>query len=396
MDGITPDTTCYNHYLAALCWSGMFYPVSRHKVRVIPYHMVMRTTGPVREGFDNYTVGPEVGIKAKMLREFDNMVRSGLLGDEKTFALLMTGMAREGDLNGCKAILNKVWDIDLGALLGSYGTQVVKEYPKTSPLRPGPDLLMAIAHVWGCNNDIPTALRLVDHVSQGYSIPIPLEVWAHLQEWTFVLAVPRFGPRKLDSDGASTGKLPKRAVSSLWETMTNEPYNVRPSMPMYNREIKNLTSRDMLKQMLQLMEGARQLYLRSIQKYRRSQEAYRRARALWRSHRLVLRSTKPIDKLRREVEYNAIIKRRNLFFIKRWVRLLITYRGGFKWRAGRGYDPYTRRVLPSLIDTWRAFLPELVYYNTPDGHVMFNSRPKNVVRYRYYYSEKPAGEASGN
>ncbi|KAI9770360.1 MAG: hypothetical protein M1835_006564 [Candelina submexicana] len=396
-DGVVPGTTCYNHYFAAKCWSGMFHPVRRHKIRVIPYHMVMRISKTPRDGFDGHILGLKRGIKATILQEFEKMVQSGLLGDEKTFTLLMTAMAREGDTNGCKAILNKVWGVDVDGILKGEeaASQAVKEYPKTSPLRPGTDLLMTVAHVYGCNNDIPTALRLVDHISRGYSIPIPLDVWSHLLEWTFVLAVPRYGPRKHEKDGASTGKLPKKAVTSLWETMTAEPYRVRPTMPMYNREVKNLANRDMLKQMLQRMEEGRLLYLRSIQDHRRSRVEYLRALKLYRKHRVVLRSTTPIDKLRRDVEYNAIIKRRNLFFIKRWVRLLMRGRGGFKWsHAGRGKDAYTRRRLPNLIDEWRAFLPEFVIYKTPEGVVKFNSRPENIIRYRFHY-ERPRGEARG-
>ncbi|KAI9718028.1 MAG: hypothetical protein M1812_004286 [Candelaria pacifica] len=389
-DGVVPDATCYNHFFAAKCWSGLYHPARRHRIRIIPYHMLMREAERPKEGSFGFQAGSQMGVKEEILQEFDRMVQSGLLGDERTFTLLMTAMAREGDTNGVKAILNKVWRVDVDAILGDQeaAQQPVWEYPKTSPLHPGPDLLMTVAHVFGCNNDVPTAIRIVDHISRAYSITIPLHVWSHLLEWAFILAVPRWKTRKQDP-----GRLPKRAVSGLWQTMVGEPYNIRPTMPMYNREIKNLANRAMLKQMLELMEEGRLLYLRSIQKYRRSRVEYLHAKRLYRTHRSVLRSTTPIDKLWRKVQYNEIVKKRNMLFVKRWVRFLFARQGGWRWfgsHMGRGKDAYTRRKLPRLIDQWRAFLPKFIRYNTPEGYVKFNSRPTNVTRYRYFYPDELA------
>lgn len=37
-DGVTPDTSCYNDFMAAIVFDQIHSPVARHRVRVIPFH----------------------------------------------------------------------------------------------------------------------------------------------------------------------------------------------------------------------------------------------------------------------------------------------------------------------------------------------------------------------
>ncbi|KAI9816760.1 MAG: hypothetical protein M1827_001405 [Pycnora praestabilis] len=359
VDGIRPDTVCFNHYMAAKCWSGTFAPPGRKKLRVTPYNLAMRKSRTPLEGFEEIRVGNTRGIKKEIGRIFDEMIERGVSCDEKTFTLMMTALGREGDVEGVKAILKRVWAVDVDTLLTQ---EIGKEtqamyYHQTSPLHPTSDLLFTIAHVFGTNNDIPTALRLVDYFSQQYSVPISRDVWTHLLEWTFVLSIPRSGIGKVN--GSSAGKLPLQSVDAIWRTMTSEPYNISPTMPMYDKLVKNLCYRNMNGQMLDAMEEGLQLFAISVEDHERAEtrhrsEMHKRARDVIKYD---ISADVSMEDLRREVEYTQLIKSRNLIYIRRWARLL---HGGTRWTLG-GRDGRKNWLLYASeapeVQKWRALWP---------------------------------------
>lgn len=362
---VQPDTVCYNHYLEAKCWSGAYEPAQRPKLRVIPYNMVMRLGRERTEEFRGYQVGKPWGLKLEIVRLFDRMVREGMLGDEKTFALMMTAMGREGDLKGVKSILTMVWGVDVGRLMedDEAALEAVKPYPMTSPLRPTTQLLSTIAHIFGSNNDIPTALRLVDYVSRQYSLPIPIGVWSQLLEWTFVLSKRRYGPRK--TDGSNLGRLPFQSVASLWDTMVSEPYNIQPTMPMYNRYIKNMNIRQMVKPTLQKMREGKHLYQDAYRAYRIALRRYVTALKSYGKYSQRSNTRITINSLQRKLERARMRRARDYTFLKRWVRLLL---GNTRWNYdwSRSWD---RRGMPDAIEEWRPFLPARVTYPVHGGTV---------------------------
>jgi hypothetical protein len=143
------------------------------------------------------------------------MVESGVPGNEETFCLMITAMGREGDLDSIANILKRVWQIDVEALLAADETSVpsARSYPEDSPFYPSNKLLFTLAHAYGTNNNIPLALRLVDYVSSQYSlpIPIPIEVWNELFQWTYVLSLT---PRVLKRSGCQS-RMEKKLVDFL-------------------------------------------------------------------------------------------------------------------------------------------------------------------------------------
>jgi hypothetical protein len=141
------------------------------------------------------------------------MVESGVPGNEETFRLLITAMGREGDLDSIANILKRVWQIDVEALLAADETSVpsARSYPEDSPFYPSNKLLFTLAHAYGTNNNIPLALRLVDYVSSQYSLPIPIEVWNELFQWTYVLSLT---PRVLKRSGCQS-RMEKKLVDFL-------------------------------------------------------------------------------------------------------------------------------------------------------------------------------------
>ncbi|KZF26686.1 hypothetical protein L228DRAFT_243190 [Xylona heveae TC161] len=384
-DKVQPNTTCYNYYLAARCWAGHAHAGRRHKLRVMPYNMAMRQTAEPLPGFEGFRVKRQ-GIRSTVFQMFNEMVQQGVQGDERTFTLLMTAMGREGDMDGVKSVLKKAWNVDVDALLKAADEStlapVVPLDKATSALYPGDDLLFAIAHIFGSNNDIPTAIRLVDYIARQYEIDIPLRVWAQLFEWTFVLSTPRSGERR--HDGPQIGQLPLASVSQLWETMTSPPYNVRPNVPMYNRYVKNLYHRQMLGQMLARMEEGIELYSRSVKQFRRASNKYRKTVVAVRGSRngqsraqrkqAEQESSLPIESLRFHYEMSRLVRSRNHQMVRRWMRLLL---GGRRWSAGPN-NAWERTVLPDIIEKWRSFMPERIEYNTSGGRVEFDSRPEDA------------------
>ena len=140
------------------------------------------------------------------------------MADSRAFCLLITALAKEGDLVGVKSILKQAWDVDADKPVD------VDEDPgrpnglsRQSPLVPDDRVLWTIANIFGSNNDIPAALRVVDYISRRYSISIPLRVWDGLLMWTYVLSVRRSWKVMSDTDWAGTalGKLPLQAVESV-------------------------------------------------------------------------------------------------------------------------------------------------------------------------------------
>ncbi|MCJ1366705.1 hypothetical protein MMC16_005835 [Acarospora aff. strigata] len=382
-DKIQPDTVCYNLYLEAKCWSGAYEAAQRQKLRVIPHTFTMRLRKERKHPFLGFQVGDRWGLKLEIVGLFDRMIRQGLQGDERTFTLMMTAMGREGDLKGVKAILEKVWGVDMDKLQG--GDEVspdsVERYPIDSPLRPTARLLFTIAHIFGSNNDIPAALRLVDHVSRQYSLHIPVDVWSQLLEWTFVLSLKRYGARK--ADGASLGRLPPESVASLWNTMISEPYNIKPTSSMYSKYIKNLNMRQMLRPTLQMMREGKHLYQDTYRAYRNARNRYLFARDRHCDHVDKFGIRNKLTKLQLRLERARMRRARDYLYLKRWVRLLL---GNTRWNYDRSRS-WERRGVPDALEEWGPFLPATARYHLRTGTVSINLKstrpsPRQLRRQR--------------
>ncbi|KAI9827768.1 MAG: hypothetical protein M1832_004257 [Thelocarpon impressellum] len=333
-DGVAPDTASYNHRMSARCWSSAYDPRRRQKLHLRP------------------EVPGRKGVKDEVMALYEDMMSRGVAPDERTFSLMMTAMAREGDMPGVKSIFAQVWNVDVDVIIGGEEVEV-KRYPKDSPLHPTTDMLFTIAHVFGSNNDIPTALRLVDFVSRNYELTIPTEVWAHLLEWTFVLSAQR--PRTL----------PLAAMQSLWETLIAPPYEIEPTIPMYNRYIKNLVLREMPFEALKIARRGLALYEASSAAD--AAEA-RHAMATYRAQ-----AGEVPGALRRESELRELVWARDHAFVKRWARLLLGARPSVS-----GREEWVGRALPGVVRDFEAFLPERVEYGTGEGggRVRFWAREK--------------------
>lgn len=362
---IKPDIECYNYMLEALIGNRSFLPDSRFRERVKRYNMKWRE---VRSSLglpnrvlnlhwrpaQSYSVGPG-GVRSQANEYFREILQNDHIPNEKTFTCLIDAYAKESALDGVSQILQSVWNIPDTVMPGYSG---VKPLPKDSPVYPSERLLITIAHAFGINDDIPKALRLVDHVARGYDLEITPKVWKQLLEWTFVLSRPPDDRKERD------GKMPRDSVLKLWNTMIAPPYNFTPTIPMYDYLIKSYRSMpdaastvDMLNLILEatpLLETHRNDLLRANVELMQAEELAEKGEYPYN-----------LRVLQRKVEALELLRRRNHLTVRKWHYLLFR----------RTFEPGQENLVPRLVRRFIWAMPDFVQYRIADvGIVRFNIR----------------------
>ncbi|KIX08319.1 uncharacterized protein Z518_02975 [Rhinocladiella mackenziei CBS 650.93] len=370
---VKPDLECFNYFMEALNWNNAYGRHERYHLRVIPYNLHRRSSPQEYKGFTGHEVaspthpGNPNSIRLEILRTFNELVRQGLQGNEATFCNLMVAMGREGDIASVKSVLKSVWNIDVDAL-EHYDEEEIESprfYEDDSPLRPSGRLLFSVVHIFGTNNQISVASMLLDYISRNYNLEIPEFVWSHLLEWTFVLASQDRNYRI--QKGFGIGRVSGQAVESLYTVFHSEPFNVKPKIVDLMFRVKVRAKKGMLDMTL---EDIREC-MRMLEEDRTNVSIlYDKMRYhLDRGYYTLFKSGIPAAdflRLRREFVLASlklecslqliIIAVRNVFKEKEWPS------------AGRGVEwPYRR--LPGLVKEWSDFLPNIVPYYTPTGHV---------------------------
>ncbi|KAI9711797.1 MAG: hypothetical protein M1820_001942 [Bogoriella megaspora] len=362
--GLIPDVACYNAHLGAICWNGLHSAASRHKFRVTPYNLNKRRRARLDPEFANHRV-KQGGVKTTVMAIFNDMQRQGVSGTEETFRHVMVALSREADMAGVKATLLKIFDIDVDAIMDDNAAPYIEGKPKlspASPLWPSEKLLYTIAHVFGTNNDIPTALRLVDVVSRYYSLTVTPETWREMLYWTFVLAFPR--SRLFQRQWAEdVGNLPTGSVNRIYTTMINEPYNVQPTMDT----IKMLMSHSRHCGEWDLMRVyKRRADAMGIDSRYAVQDAHQRLEEAEERQMLGIESRKEIAERRAELEAKMLVHRRHLRAMRGFVHMLL---GKRDTQIPVDYDgQFETRDIPDILYESR-FNPPLVRYKVLDGIV---------------------------
>lgn len=373
-NNITPDVECYNYFMEALNWNQAYGRFERYKLRVVAHYMELRSGDRRRTGFKGHGVASptnpdnEQSIRLEVLRVFNELVRQGLKGNEATFCNLMIAMAREGDVASVKSVLKSVWNIDVDAL-ERYDEEELESptfYEPDSPLRPTERLLFTVVHAFGTNNQVSLAGMLLDYVSRNYNMTIPESVWTHLLEWTFVLGCQEQNWRV--DNGFGVGRVPRRAVESLYALFHNEPFNVKPSIVDLIYRVKMRTRRRMLDETL---EDIREC-MRMLDEDRTNVSVlYDRMRDhLNTKHDQMFEdgvASPDFLDLKREYVFASLRLDTHLQLVSIAVRNALKEKD---WPLGRFGVEWSYRRLPQLIEEWQAYLPNLVPYYTPTGHVM--------------------------
>lgn len=386
-EGYKPNTLCYNYMMSTIVWNGVHLAGARQKVRIVPFNMLGRSKQNPTSRFHNYRVGPS-GVRLTATSIFSEMLANDAYADESSFRILMTASAREGDLDTVKSILMKVWNIDVdGIMAGKPESSILpKQRPDHSPLRPTKDLLFTLAHIFGINNDIPTALRVVDFAARHYNLELNEHAWSQLFEWTFVLAMDR--PNVARRKGTDAGILPPRSLLNLWDTMISPPYNLNPTMGMYNFIIKHMFRNRWVPEMTQKMSEARWLYHKHRNRADQAYNEWRDAIERLGSAKHLHSSGKTVEKLRNQYEHADLIRQRDLFWLKRWVRLYLGVHRHHH-RLDHMMDSCVRRV-PRLLFDWRHAAPTKVKYETQTGmvEIVFRTEEEVLDNSRIGYSQR--------
>lgn len=324
------DTWCYNCYLAALAGTAA---TDREK-RVTRWTLMVK-----RQQL------PE-GTRTIAYRVYSHMLSEGVRPNSMTFDLLILAMARSGDVSGVKRLLHTVWGVNVSGL-SEPGNNLASQPPTCTPdsqEHPTGHTLAAIAMALGSNNDIETAIRVVDHLARRYKVPITMPVWVGLVNWTYALAR---RPSRV---------VPAHSVLEFWEIMRGPPYNVRPTIEMYDYLVRSLISRQYVSPAEDKMDEAAVLYTNLIRHLFEVEERYDSA---------VLGDTDEskiaYEELQRELAIARRAVHRHRSMIRRWVELLV---------LGRGMNiEFNRRKVPDIIAKWGHFLGDSVIYYIDSGYI---------------------------
>ena len=357
------DVKDYNCYMEAMCWSNAFSKTEQWRLRVTPRATGLRRAHNPPSDLSGHRTGP-LGLRHETLITFRKMVGQKLDGDEETFTNLMVAMGREGDIAGVKSILKSVYNIDVDLLLEVDEEEVETPtyYEPGSPLRPTPRLLYTIAHVFGSNNDIGLAFKLVDFVSRQYDLRIPFDVWMHLFNWALVLSIRRSGAKK--RQGQDIGQVPNTIIDRLWTEMTDEPHNIMPDIVMHTYRARSLRDRGMIHQCVESIDLAKSLF----EKSRGEAEQLGMEVLAFTDQILTHRLPNTVQivpaewfNLRRRFLLTSIIEDRDLQL------LIVTIRLAFAEEKWLKFKEWERPQLPNLIAKFAEYLPNSLAYRTKSG-----------------------------
>jgi hypothetical protein len=352
-DDIVPDLNCYNNYLGTIVSNLRHDPDVRHARRITTFRNDARSVPTPGSRYAAYRFGTG-GVKEDVMMLHREMLEIDIVPNEETFRLLILGVGREGNLDTVKKLLRQVWSIDVDAIVDGLEDGCPErdlDISSTSPLYPTSFLIYAIAHAFGINNEIPTALRLVDHISQTYKVQVFDYVWHELLDWTFVLSLPRQASR------GEQAVLPKGSVQKLWKVMRNEPYNLCPTMDMYDKLIKSLFHQQRTQDMWHNMCEALPLY----------ETMRKETRDLNKSLHRVLKRSQPVGTLQQKYDRSRLNEKSSRLFLKRWVRLLLASMRS--WRRVDKDLSWSIRLIPKIVLDWKEFMPSNVWYDIPAGRV---------------------------
>lgn len=372
-DGIKPDIAMYNALLATFVHAGRHNHEASRAARVITSNMIARENKSMEYRYSNYHIGQD-GIRERSMVILDAMLKHGITGNEETYCALITAAAKEGETGTIKSILRTVWNIDVDKLMApdpeERRTMDPRKPPRDDPQYPTEKLLHSLAYGFGINNDMPTALRLVDYISREYVITIDFGTWSILFEWTFILA----RHSSLRNEEKRVGELPMPALLQLWNTMTGPPYSIKPSMAMYDRMLRNLYQRSYhiafltkmceatvkCEESRQEREKARVLFIACLE-----EEAQGRHGAM------------PATQARRNWEITNIVNRRHGRYMRIWLRKFFKM---FGVRAkqycdhGEWISPLVFETVPRVVLNWQKYLDTMIQYETPTGSVELQVR----------------------
>ena len=318
---------------------------------------------------------------------FREMGLKGIAPNTDTYCLLLESMGRSRNFHAAKALLKDVWGIDINTVLEEGNTTPSPKNRLTpgSFIYPNQKLLESIAVICGaCYIKPNDTLRIIEHVSRQFAIPIEAITWNQVLQGAF----------NFDEYSRSdiwygrvrdlrSWEYPKSRLDQTWKKMQASPHNFKPDLTMYHTmmrsyfvrgQIKNL--RDALLEAMELVEVHKfdiivpdpdDLFYDST-KWRVSlSEGRQRARA----------GSLEVSDIARSVFYN---ERGYICF---WLLVLLNRSSWHKNAERWPFGTWIHRMVPELLcKLWYYHPSEALEYETLAGTVRFNTsfRHRHEVR----------------
>ncbi|KAL4887408.1 mitochondrial ATPase expression-domain-containing protein [Aspergillus karnatakaensis] len=364
-DHVVPDLQCYNYYMEAKVWDGAYKNKEKFRLLVTPFDYRKRRFG--RVGWTGYGTGPR-SVRAAVNSLYNDMKDHGYAGDEATMINRILAAARVGKTFEMAEILKEIWNVDLETLKAGGHQYPVTDYPRSSPLYPSSRLLVAIAHGFGTNCDVPAAIKLIEHFHKTYNIPVIQEVWDQLFELSFALSH-RINRR-------NRGALSRKFFRNLADAMTREPHNAQLSSTLHFKIAKSTIHEWSITLWLHHMRVIYKILEQTRKKAtaaRKIVETYLRYPRVVPGGRIDPRvmtsrgfaeSIHAYDILRHKVMQEEI-------FLEGLAQKLITVH---VWLDNR--DDWELVWLPRAIEEWRDFLPQTLDTHIRGNRIIFIGRTK--------------------
>lgn len=381
-DNVTPDSTCYNHWMEATVWDHCYTGNEAYHLRALPRNYRKRRMDKANPNWRGYGTAKH-SVRREVLLMFEEMTHAGHAPDERTYINVMLASARTGHNSGMRDVLQTVWNVDIDALkeTSDYSTlPPPTPYPKSSALYPTENLLFAIAHAFGTNNDILGAVQVIQFLSANYNIKIPAKVWHELLERAFVLS--RVNPGIHNYYENELGKVSADVVRSIFETMTSKPHNTETTGPTWRFMLKTAYAFGTLEECRSYLHRAYKVLMTT----RRQQETARK---------LVCRLLDPIlstpvgkGELKRAnpdlIKNPLLAEAINLYDIRRlelYQQSQLLRRSAFtivvkkKWEEVPDQS-WLYQERPRMLEEWQDFLPKRFqfHYGDDSGVVEFHGR----------------------
>ncbi|KAJ6119634.1 hypothetical protein N7523_003914 [Penicillium sp. IBT 18751x] len=394
--GVSPDVQCYNHYMEALVWDHCYTGQEAFRLRILPRHYYKRRMESRGVGWQGYGTGG-LSVRKRVMNLFSEMLESGHTADERSYINLMLASARVGHGPGFRQILTQVWNLKVDLLKGEDHSEVrmpPTRYEPWSALHPTENLLFAIAHVFGTNNDISGAVQTIQFIAEKYDIPITPRVWHELFERAYVLSRVRTTETTREQQANDIGRVSMQVVQSIFNTMTSEPYNVRPTVQTHRFMINIAIDKGNLEACKVHLAAAYNILSETRRKQRQARTVVMRClnpvldaakkqrqkglpvdQSLFQSP-ILADAIHAYDLLRLEVYQQTYLIRRAVWLIARVPQ----------WKDTPDHK-WFHQERPKIMEEWRDFLPDRkrIFYDESSGFM--DMKGPTGFKDRYWHDE---------
>ena len=358
--GVKADRICYN----ALMRAALFFqtPARQHINRL-------------RAQNDAQWKGvPAVLAEVKTI--FQHMRHKAQIEPDVTsYCQLVTALARDGDLAGCRRVLSEYLQVDVAAVVAG---QTIKYgvYERRSDLYPTRELLLTIANAFGSHDQISTSVRLLQFVSEKYDMTIHRDVWTALMHWVW------FFCRKEDLILRSQEvRAPALQRITHLSTLLQRQYNVWPSM-----EVLDYIFKSSLSERMQVTDDFVKPVVRDCRQVLKERKGLWRMEAIGRSMSRSIpgRIIAPGDPT---PFYSRLHKERiriglRVEFLRNWSKTILESGTPRSYRpspdeAFRMSD-WRLRGLPNFIRQWREFIRPRIKFQVDSGVVQLQIRATSI------------------